>query len=782
MGETICYNGDPAIIGNNVVSNGGDGNITYRWQSSTNPGFTSPVVITSNSSTYDPPSGLTATAWYRRQSKDGMCNTGWNTSSGVWQVTVIPEFVAGTVGSSQTICYNTAPLQISGATATGGTSPYAYQWQRCNDNLNFQDIGGATSLSYLPGILTQTTWYRQKQTSSGGCGTRYTNGLPVTVYPKSIAAGVTVTPVCAGSPTTIYASGGYDYAWDQGLGAGSSKVVNPLSATTYTVTATDANGCMGEAASVYVGVLALPVVQITGSAPGATSSSSTIAGGGSENLTAGGAGSYAWNTGSTSAMVTVSPLATTAYTVTGTSGSCSATATHTVSVSSLSAGANQYICTGSAATLTAISSGIPSPTYVWTPGNLNGATVSVSPSTNTVYTVTVSGTLSATVTVSVRPRPVAEAGPGVQIAPSGTGTLSGSVAAATVAPYAYVWTTSGGSIVGGGNTSSPTVAAAGTYTVAVTDGNGCTSVSDFTLVTVVSGGSTVSGNIAYAFNAVNNQMHDVTVTLKQAGTTMYTANTPSTGSGNYQFLNVADGAYTVCLSSAKPWGGITSADIVLIQNHYKPVGAVPLIGIKRLAADVYANSSAALVDVNDRDLVNNRRLTPTGYSFATGDWVFTRLEDISAANGYPSGGSIKYANSAGYSDIVITVSGTTVTQDFRALCYGDVDASNTGVKDNENTTSNVISSMGLDLTNFPNPFTNRTTIRFTVPVKGKATVEVRTMLGVLVGTINDPDDYEGVHSLFFDRNELSPGLYLYTVKLKTSDDTFVQTGKMIIVK
>ncbi len=779
-GETICFNGDPGLIGSSTVASGGDGNMTYQWQSSTNAGFSSPVTISSNTVTYDPPTGLTATTWYRRQAKDGTCNTGWNTSAGVWQVTVIAELVAGSVTSSQTICYNTAPVLLTGTTATGGTSPYANQWQSSADNLNFQDVGSATSLSYQPGTLTQTTYFRLKQTSSGGCGTRYTNGLTVTVYPNSIAAGVTVNPVCAGSPTTIYASGGYNYAWDHGLGAGSSKVVSPLSATTYTVTATDAHGCSGEAASVYVGVLALPVVQITGSAPGSTSSSSTIAIGGSENLTAGTAGSYAWNTGSTSAMITVSPASTTIYTVTGTSGSCSATATHTVNVSTLSAGANQYICNGNAATLTATASGIPSPTYVWTPGNLNGSTVSVSPSTTTVYTVTVNGILSATVTVTVRPRPVAEAGPDVMIAPSGTGNLSGSIATATVAPYAYNWTTTGGSIVSGGNTATPTVAAAGTYNVLVTDGNGCTSLPDYAVVTVSASGTTVSGNIAYAFNTVNNQMHDVTVTLKQNDVTKYTAVTPSTGNGNYQFLNVVPGDYKVCLSSAKPWGGVTSADIVLIQNHYKPVGAVPLIGIKRLAADVYANSSVAYVDANDRDLVNNRRLNPTGYSFATGDWVFTKAEDISAANGYPSGGAIKYANSAGYSDIVMTVSGGTVTQDFRALCYGDVDASNTGVKDNENSTSGVITSIGLDLTNFPNPFSERTTIQYTVPIKGSVTVEVHTLLGTLVGSLKDPDDYEGLHTLYFDRNGLAPGLYLYTVKLTTGDDVMVQTGKMMI--
>jgi len=123
----------------------------------------------------------------------------------------------------------------------------------------------------------------------------------------------------------------------------------------------------------------------------------------------------------------------------------------------------------------------------------------------------------------------------------------------------------------------------------------------------------------------------------------------------------------------------------------------------------------------------------------------------------------------------VTVSGSTVIQDFRALCYGDVDASNAAYKDNENTTSNVVTSISLDLTN-----TQSIHRPDDHPVhgscEGKSTIEVYTMLGFLVGTIDDPDDYEGVHMLYFDRNGLTPGLYLYTIKLKTSDDTLLRPG------
>ncbi len=89
-GEEISVNGDPGTIGSTTPASGGDGNITYQWQYSTNEDWTSPQTIAeSNSATYDPPAGLIETRWYRRQAHDGLCNTEFVSSSGVWLVTVI---------------------------------------------------------------------------------------------------------------------------------------------------------------------------------------------------------------------------------------------------------------------------------------------------------------------------------------------------------------------------------------------------------------------------------------------------------------------------------------------------------------------------------------------------------------------------------------------------------------------------------------------------------------------------------------------------------------------
>ena len=131
-GATVCYNGNPDVIGSLAVASGGNGSITYQWQYSNDAAWTSPQTIaSSNSATYDPPSGLTANRWYRRQAKDGSCSTTFTSSSGVWAVTILPSFTAGAIlTTGATICYNGDPDVIGSATdASGGDATVTYQWQ-----------------------------------------------------------------------------------------------------------------------------------------------------------------------------------------------------------------------------------------------------------------------------------------------------------------------------------------------------------------------------------------------------------------------------------------------------------------------------------------------------------------------------------------------------------------------------------------------------------------------------------------------------------------------------
>ncbi len=95
-------------------------------------------------------------------------------------VTIGPDFTAGSVGNSQTIVAGGTPDPITATTPTGPGS-YTFQWQSSPDGALFIDIAGATGLTYSPGPLFTSTWFRQLQTAVEGCVTKPTNDLKINV-------------------------------------------------------------------------------------------------------------------------------------------------------------------------------------------------------------------------------------------------------------------------------------------------------------------------------------------------------------------------------------------------------------------------------------------------------------------------------------------------------------------------------------------------------------------------------------------------------------------------
>ncbi len=171
------------------------------------------------------------------------------------------------------------------------------------------------------------------------------------------------------------AGNNYTYAWNNGLGAGADKTVNPSNTTTYTVTATDFEGCSASDAMV-VTINSLPSVSAL--------TNQTICTGGTAILTvsvSGGSGtmSYQWQesannsawsnvvggSGATSLSYTTAVLAANKYyriIVTNSPSTCSATSTSalitvvadpTISVTTTAA----IVCNGGAVTLNATPNG-----------------------------------------------------------------------------------------------------------------------------------------------------------------------------------------------------------------------------------------------------------------------------------------------------------------------------------------------------------------------------------------------------------------------------------------
>jgi hypothetical protein len=117
-------------------------------------------------------------------------------------------FIFNPVPSEYTVCSDQDPEPILTSEPKGGAGPgsYTYQWVDSSSTQNFwNNIPGATSRDYDPGLLTDTTYYRRIVTSAGLADTSFR--IAVYVHPaienNTIAAPDTV---CLGNAPELFES------------------------------------------------------------------------------------------------------------------------------------------------------------------------------------------------------------------------------------------------------------------------------------------------------------------------------------------------------------------------------------------------------------------------------------------------------------------------------------------------------------------------------------------------------------------------------------------------
>jgi len=241
--QTICSGGDP-IAFNSVNATGG-GTITYQWESSTtdcSSGF-SDITLNGTSTTYDIPSGLTITTYFRRKAISILNTVACTDYSNCIMVTV-NNVIAGTVGSDQTICGNN-PDTFTVITSATGSGLLTYQWQSNTSGCGgiWSNISGATVATYdAPPGLIATTYYRRITTSTlnGVSCTAISNCITVTA--NSVTAGAISgnRTICSGGDPTAFtettpATGsGLTYQWQYSLTSGAGPWTDVSGATSAT--------------------------------------------------------------------------------------------------------------------------------------------------------------------------------------------------------------------------------------------------------------------------------------------------------------------------------------------------------------------------------------------------------------------------------------------------------------------------------------------------------------------------------------------------------------------
>ena len=187
----------------------------------------------------------------------------------------------------------------------------------------------------MPGSLTgtsvtvtpaSTTTYTVTGTT-GSCTGTATQLITVTPGP-TVSVSATSTSFCEGNSTTLIGAGATTYNWMPGNLTGVWVSVAPATTTTYTVTGTT-GGCTGTATQLIT-VIPAPAVTISATVPSFCEGNSTL-------LIGAGATTYSWMPGNlTGLWVSVSPVTTTTYTVTGTNAlGCTGTSTQLITVNPL---------------------------------------------------------------------------------------------------------------------------------------------------------------------------------------------------------------------------------------------------------------------------------------------------------------------------------------------------------------------------------------------------------------------------------------------------------------
>jgi len=530
-----------AAIGGSPTGSGGTPPYTYSWT---------------------PTGGLNdATIANPTASAGGNYTVRVTDDNGCWAEDSVEVTVAGAptadAGPDQEICPG-GSVQIGGTpTASGGTSPYTYNWTP-TAGLDNPAIANPTASP------NSTTIYSVMVTDSGGC--QACDCVTVTVHAPTCH--ISASPndsVCQGTTVTLTEDGGDAVSWSWSTG-GSTQSIQVTSGGTYSVTITDTYGCQSSC-QISVTVYDAPTAdagsdkQILCGAGSVLIGGSPTASGGTSPYT------YQWapDTGlDDTAIANPSASAAGTFTVTVTdSNGCQDVDSVTVTViggPTANAGGDTGFCAGGSVQLSGSATGGTSPyIYDWTGPENHPNTQNPTVSTAGTYTLTVTDDKGCSdtddVIVSQYPSPAADAGADAGIIAGNSVVIGGTPTASGGTPlYTYSWSPTTG--LNDASFANPTASPAvnTTYTVTVTDSNGCTDSDDVTVT--VTQDCCICGFV-YRAGTMEPLAGWEVILEKQTNPWVQVGSAITDANGKYCFCGLASGYYRVSEVVQSNWSQVS---------------------------------------------------------------------------------------------------------------------------------------------------------------------------------------------------------------------------------
>jgi gliding motility-associated-like protein len=598
--NVLCFGGASGTVNINV--SGGTAPYLYSW---------------SNGSASQNLSGVPAATYTVTVTDANGCTT---TKSQV--ISQPAAALSSTANVTQYVsCFGGANGSIN-LTATGGTSPYTYAWS--NGSVS-EDISGLAA-----GTFTVTI------TDINGCTTARTVVVSQPSAALSALASQSQSVACNGGANgqaTVTVNGGtapYTYLWNNGSSLNS---ISNLSSGAYSVTVTDNNGCTK--------VSSVTITQPSAALSATTTATSNIScfsgNNGSINLTVNGGTSpytFLWNTGAVTEDLSTLPAGNYTVAITDSRGcTTSATASITQPAGSLSANLNvsqNVACYGGgngSLNLT-VTGGTAPYNYTWSTG---ANTEDISGLAIGIYTVSITdnnGCISSATGQITQPSAALNAGinaaQNVSCFAGSNGSLDITVTGGTI-PYSYSW--SNGSVAQDLNNLS-----SGTYTVTITDANGCTFIKSGSIsqpAAALNASASATANVS-CYGGSNAQ-----VNLTAAGGTIPYTYLWSNGSVTEDISGVSSGSYTVTITDANGCTGTATAAVT------QPAAAVTLAVNSNIPVSCFGgnNGTASVIATGGTSpysyLWSNGSATSSSTGLSNGTYTVTVTDNNGCSSSMP---------------------------------------------------------------------------------------------------------------------------------------------------
>lgn len=520
--NVACYGQATGSI--TLTTTGGTPNYTYDW---------------SNGQTTNPAVNLAAGTYHVTVTDAGGCSS--TASETVGQPA---SALTATATATNASCYGSTNGGVN-LTPAGGTATYTYNW---TGGITTQNLSNVAAGTYT---VTVTDANHCTATASATVG----QPAQIVLTPSSTNAGCGSSSTGSASVSATGGSGSFSYHWNTGA---TTATINNLSGGTYTVVVTDVNSSCTASASAVVNnsgslVVTTNPTDVTcyGLSNGSASVSET---GGTGNIT------YTWSVAGSGNTVNNLPAGTYTVTVSDAVG-CTSVATQTITQPdsiSISLFASPAACGTSNGSVNAtVTGGTVGSGYLyhWNTGATTAAIGGLAGGTYTV-TVTDANTCTAQKSAVVTSNSSLVAN---LIAGNATchgeanGTASATVTSGT-SPFQYHWNT-------GGQTSSISGLAAGTYYVTITDSLGCQSSDSVTVDQPTA--ITIIFNVSQP--TCNGQSTGSASLTASGGASNYTYNW-STGSTSGSVTGLAPGAYTVTVQDGSGCTATSSLTINTVSS------------------------------------------------------------------------------------------------------------------------------------------------------------------------------------------------------------------------